>query len=124
MLAYIDSSYQAILGSSAEIEMVREIQNFFQTPMSGIKFNNQVIDRSVKSNDIEFIRDDKDLYNIKLKSTASDEGVGKIVIGPFMVGDVTNASAVLYTKTDFDKEVYEDRNFYIMKLVILIILLI
>lgn len=112
MLAYIDSSYQAILGSSAEIEMVREIQNFFQTPMSGIKFNNQVIDRSVKSNDIEFIRDDKDLYNIKLKSTASDEGVGKIVIGPFMVGDVTNASAVLYTKTDFDKEVYEDRNLY------------
>lgn len=100
MLTYIDSSDQSILGSSAEIEMVRELHNFFQTPMSGIKFNNQVKDQGIRSSQIEFIRENKETYKVSIKSTASIDGIGSIVIGPFIDQDT---SGEVYLEDDFDR---------------------
>ena len=109
MLSYIDSSNESILGSSAEIEIVREIKNFYQTPMSGVKFNNNLQDQSIKSSDIEFIRNDNSVYKVSFKSTSSIDGVGSIVIGPFMAGDT---SGDVYTESDFDKTISDGRDVY------------
>lgn len=109
MLSYIDSSNESILGSSAEIEIVREIKNFYQTPMSGVKFNNNIQDQSIKSSDIEFIRNDNSVYKVSFKSTSSIDGVGSIVIGPFMAGDT---SGDVYTESDFDKTISDGRDVY------------
>ncbi|ADM79705.1 baseplate wedge subunit [Aeromonas phage phiAS4] len=40
MLTRVDSSDDSIIGSSAEISLVREADNFFKTPMAGISFHN------------------------------------------------------------------------------------
>lgn len=108
MLTYVDRADHSIIGSTATIEMVREVQNFFQTPEAGIKYYNQMTTRSMKSN--EFTFRGATTYTVRLAATAGDsKGKGKIVLGPFKAGDVTqNANIKPYTGTDFDKMAVTD----------------
>lgn len=116
MLTYVDDADHSIIGSSATIQIVREVQNFYKTPEAGIKYNNQIKDRSMKSNTFSFnsgrkvvnpdtgLEEDV-LYDVRIVSTDRDsKGIGKVVIGPFASGDVTeNENIQPYTGNDFNK---------------------
>ncbi|QOC55347.1 baseplate wedge subunit [Escherichia phage JEP6] len=116
MLTYVDDADHSIIGSSATIQMVREVQNFYKTPEAGIKYNNQIKDRSMESNTFSFNSGRKDvnpdtgleedvLYDVHIVSTDRDsKGIGKVIIGPFASGDVTeNENIQPYTGNDFNK---------------------
>lgn len=116
MLTYVDDADHSIIGSSATIQMVREVQNFYKTPEAGIKYNNQIKDRSMESNTFSFnsgrkvvnpdtgLEEDV-LYVVRIVSTDRDsKGIGKVIIGPFASGDVTeNENIQPYTGNDFNK---------------------
>lgn len=116
MLTYVDDADHSIIGSSATIQIVREVQNFYKTPEAGIKYNNQIKDRSMESNTFSFnsgrkvvnpdtgLEEDV-LYDVRIVSTDRDsKGVGKVIIGPFAPGDVTeNENIQPYTGNDFNK---------------------
>lgn len=116
MLTYVDDADHSIIGSSATIQIVREVQNFYKTPEAGIKYNNQIKDRSMKSNTFLFnsgrkvvnpdtgLEEDV-LYDVRIVSTDRDsKGIGKVIIGPFASGDVTeNENIQPYTGNDFNK---------------------
>lgn len=116
MLTYVDDADHSIIGSSATIQMVREVQNFYKTPEAGIKYNNQIKDRSMESNTFSFnsgrkvvnpdtgLEEDV-LYDVRIVSTDRDsKGIGKVIIGPFDSGDVTeNENIQPYTGNDFNK---------------------
>lgn len=108
MLTYVDRADHSIIGSTATIEMVREVQNFFQTPEAGIKYYNQMTTRSMKSNEFTFRGETN--YSVRFVATSADsKGVGKVILGPFKSGDVThNANIQPYTGTDFDKMAVTD----------------
>ncbi|QPI13960.1 baseplate wedge subunit [Serratia phage 4S] len=115
MLTYVDNADISIIGSQAEIGMVREVDNFFKTPSAGIKYYNQIAPGSVISNEFGFIRTNGDTYNVRYASTkpdTSEKRIAKIVVGPFMAGDVVNMQA--YTGTDFEKMpgALEDQKYY------------
>lgn len=105
MLTYIDNADHSIIGSNAEIQMVREIDNFYSTPEAGIKYYNTVTDKSLLSNEFTFVPTTGDSYTIRIAATAADDtGKGKIVAGPFKSGDIAeNENIVAYTGTDFNK---------------------
>lgn len=116
MLTYVDDADHSIIGSSATIQIVREVQNFYKTPEAGIKYNNQIKDRSMESNTFSFnsgrkvINPDTGLeedvlYGVRIVSTDRDsKGIGKVIIGPFASGDVTeNENIQPYTGNDFNK---------------------
>lgn len=113
MMTYIDDADHSIIGSSATIQMVREIQNFFQTPESGIKYYNQMTNRSLKSNAFAFHGKNGD-YNVRILGTdRNEDGKGKVVIGPFKPGDVQeNTDIQPYPGTDFDRETIGDQTLY------------
>lgn len=126
MLTYVDDADHSIIGSSATIQMVREVQNFYKTPEAGIKYNNQIKDRSMESNTFSFnsgrkvvnpdtgLEEDV-LYDVRIVSTDRDsKGIGKVIIGPFASGDVTeNENIQPYTGNDFNKLASSDgRNKY------------
>lgn len=116
MLTYVDDADHSIIGSSATIQIVREVQNFYKTPEAGIKYNNQIKDRSMESNTFSFnsgrkvvnpdtgLEEDV-LYDVRIVSTDRDsKGIGKVIIGPFASGDVTeNENIQPYTGNDFNK---------------------
>ncbi|EFW4203951.1 baseplate wedge subunit [Shigella flexneri] len=116
MLTYVDDADHSVIGSSATIQMVREVQNFYKTPEAGIKYNNQIKDRSMESNTFSFnsgrkvvnpdtgLEEDV-LYDVRIVSTDRDsKGIGKVIIGPFVSGDVTeNENIQPYTGNDFNK---------------------
>lgn len=116
MLTYVDDVDHSIIGSSATIQIVREVQNFYKTPEAGIKYNNQIKDRSMESNTFSFnsgrkvvnpdtgLEEDV-LYDVRIVSTDRDsKGIGKVIIGPFASGDVTeNENIQPYTGNDFNK---------------------
>ena len=116
MLTYVDDADHSIIGSSATIQIVREVQNFYKTPEAGIKYNNQIKDRSMESNTFSFnsgrkvvnpdtgLEEDV-LYGVRIVSTDRDsKGIGKVIIGPFASGDVTeNENIQPYTGNDFNK---------------------
>ncbi|ACP31073.1 baseplate wedge subunit [Enterobacteria phage RB68] len=116
MLTYVDDADHSIIGSSATIQIVREVQNFYKTPEAGIKYNNQIKDRSMESNTFSFnsgrkvvnpdtgLEEDV-LYDVRIVSTDRDsKGIGKVIIGPFAPGDVTeNENIQPYTGNDFNK---------------------
>ncbi|VEV88998.1 Phage baseplate wedge subunit (T4-like gp6) [Yersinia phage fPS-90] len=116
MLTYVDDADHSVIGSSATIQMVREVQNFYKTPEAGIKYNNQIKDRSMESNTFSFnsgrkvvnpdtgLEEDV-LYDVRIVSTDRDsKGIGKVIIGPFASGDVTeNKNIRPYTGNDFNK---------------------
>lgn len=116
MLTYVDDADHSIIGSSATIQIVREVQNFYKTPEAGIKYNNQIKDRSMESNTFSFnsgrkvvnpdtgLEEDV-LYDVRIVSTDRDsKGIGKVIIGPFASSDVTeNENIQPYTGNDFNK---------------------
>ncbi|CAL1778099.1 baseplate wedge subunit [Acinetobacter phage vB_AbaM_PhT2] len=106
MLTFIDNADHSIVGSSASIQLVREIQNFYVTPESGIKYYNTVKPRSIESNEFPFIPGgDSDAYNVKIISTDADaNNKGSILVGPFIPGDIP-AHITPYTANDFNREV-------------------
>ncbi len=106
MLTFIDNADHSIIGSSATIQLVREIQNFFVTAESGVKFNNAITSASIESNEFPFIPADAtaDSYMVKLVSTFKDSNnKGKMLIGPFVPGDISSHIAP-YTGSDFVRE--------------------
>lgn len=117
MLNYIDNADHSIIGSSATIQLVRELQNYFQTPEAGIKFMNVIQDRSVISSDMPFKSGKttgKETYNVNIMCTSANErSQGSMLLGPFMAGDITeNANIQSYTGTDFTRADTDGRNIY------------
>lgn len=124
MLTYVDNADISVIGSQAEIGMVREIDNFHKTPSAGIKYYNQIAPRSVISNEFGFIpvdvSEEKPLYMVRYASTTPDnteKRVAKIVVGPFKPGDVESKYPV-YTGNDFEKMPVEagskQTNYYVI----------
>ncbi|QHR71487.1 baseplate wedge subunit [Escherichia phage kvi] len=110
MLARIDKADVSVIGSSAEIEMVREIDNFYKAPMAGIKFLNQY-KSGIKSSSFNFEKDDKQ-YPIHYVSTEmnKESGLAKLLVGPFPVD--STIALPHYSDTDFDKEVIDGADLY------------
>ncbi|UQS93988.1 baseplate wedge subunit [Acinetobacter phage AB-Navy1] len=113
MLTFIDNADHSIVGSSASIQLVREIQNFYVTPESGIKYYNTVKPRSIESNEFPFLPgNDSDAYNVKIVSTDADaNNKGSILVGPFVPGDIPSHIAP-YTNDDFTREVIGAQRVY------------
>lgn len=113
MLNYIDNADHSIIGSSASIQLVRELDNYFQTAEAGIKFMNVIAEKSAISTDLPFISGKTtglETYNVNIISTAPDErSQGQMLLGPFQSGDV---SATPYTGTDFNRANVDSRNQY------------
>lgn len=105
MLTRVDGSDDSIIGSSADISLVREIDNFFKTPMSGISFQNAVVKGTINSSTFNFTKNNT-TYEIHYVSTSETD---KMLIGPFADGDIP---ATEYTGTDFDKQIIEGRSKY------------
>lgn len=110
MLARIDKADVSVIGSSAEIEMVREIDNFYKAPMAGIKFLNQY-KSGIKSSSFNFEKDGKQ-YPIHYVSTEmnKESGLAKLLVGPFPVG--STIALPHYSGIDFDKEVIDGADLY------------
>ncbi|QPB12441.1 baseplate wedge subunit [Providencia phage PSTCR6] len=110
MLTYVDNADISILGSSAEISMVREIDNFYKTPMAGIKYYNKITPGSLMSSTFEFNYSDEESYPVRYVSTMpkGDLQTAKILIGPFKAGHV---NATPYKGNDFQK-LESDHNLY------------
>lgn len=105
MLTRVDSSDDSIIGSSAEISLVREADNFFKTPMAGISFHNAISKGSVNSSTINFTKNNV-TYEVNYVSTSQ---TGKILIGPFADGDIPASE---YSGNDFTKTTVGGRNKY------------
>lgn len=105
MLTRVDSSDDSIIGSSAEISLVREADNFFKTPMAGISFQNAISKGSVNSSTINFTKNNV-TYEVNYVSTSQTD---KILIGPFANGDIPTSE---YSGNDFTKTTAGGRNKY------------
>lgn len=105
MLTRVDSSDDSIIGSSAEISLVREADNFFKTPMAGISFQNAISKGSVNSSTINFTKNNV-TYEVNYVSTSQTD---KILIGPFANGDIPASE---YSGNDFTKTTVGGRNKY------------
>ena len=105
MLTRVDSSDDSIIGSSAEISLVREADNFFKTPMAGISFQNAISKGSVNSSTINFTKNNV-TYEVNYVSTSQTD---KILIGPFADGDIPTSE---YSGNDFTKTTADGRNKY------------
>lgn len=110
MMTYVDNADISIIGSSCSIQLLRELDNYYSAPMSGIHFLNQVASRSIISSGFKYTNANDDSYNVRYASTAMDiDGNAKMVIGPFAAGDISIAE---YTGDDFDKYDGESRTKY------------
>lgn len=105
MLTRVDSSDDSIIGSSAEISLVREADNFFKTPMAGISFQNAISKGSINSSTINFTKNNV-TYEVNYVSTSQTD---KILIGPFANGDIPTSE---YSGNDFTKTTVDGRNKY------------
>lgn len=84
LLKYVDNSDISIMGSSMSLGLVRELTNFYASPMTGVKFLNSVKKNSVYSSEFSFDQTPELSYMISYKSVASsDENIGDIIVGPF-----------------------------------------
>lgn len=109
MLKYVDESHISVLGSKCDIFLIRELINFYKTPMAGVSFMNPIAAKSAYSSEIKYIPGN---YDVFIKSTAgTDNGYsGKLLLGPFPNGVITSKPP--YAGTDFDKVVVGSRNRY------------
>ncbi|QBX32834.1 baseplate wedge subunit [Aeromonas phage Asfd_1] len=105
MLTRVDATDDAIIGSSATISLVREIDNFFKAPMAGISFQNKLVAGTVQSSDFTFTNATRS-YPVHYVGTSASN---KVLVGPFATGDIPNQP---YDGTDFDKKVIDGRNLY------------
>lgn len=122
MNSRVDSADVAILGTTTTINLVREVENFFTSPMAGINFLNPIKERSVYSSEIIFQGKGASPYYVHLVGTGknsqilpgsgdkADASTGLTLIGPFAAGDITGVAA--YTGTDFDRQVLDGRSLY------------
>ncbi|ADM80180.1 baseplate wedge subunit [Aeromonas phage phiAS5] len=115
----IDDADISILGTTTSIGLVREVENFYSSPMIGVKYMNQVTNGSVYSSDIKYTPRAGTSYGIHYvgtrKNNVAFEGkvnanAGLTLVGPFAAGDVTGVAA--YTGTDFDRKVISGRSLY------------
>jgi hypothetical protein len=99
LLSYIDSSNAAILGSSATIKMVKELES--ATYSDGVKtFNNPIKLRGVTSSDVIFTSQDTATGSYPVRLLSTDDG--KIVIGPFLSPDISSGINQYQNDESFD----------------------
>lgn len=129
MNGYVDNADISILGTTTTIGLVREEENYFTSPMSGVNFLNPIKEQSVYSTEILFevpIHIDpitgEDIYDyyVHYVCTAANDvpdqdgnvniDSGITLIGPFKDGDVTALQP--YLGTDFDRQIIEGRSLY------------
>lgn len=111
LLSYTDAAHQSIIGSSCDIKVVREVQNFYKAPMSGIHYLNVVEEQSIISSEFDY-NNGTEKYPIRYASTSKDsDGHAKLVVGPFKDGDITVEK---YTGNDFHKMDSEYDNYYVV----------
>ncbi|MGZ7215536.1 hypothetical protein ACXWOG_10080, partial [Streptococcus pyogenes] len=65
MLTYVDQSDTSIIGSEADIKLLREIDNYYSAPMSGIHFLNQVESKSIISSTFKFTNEEDESYDVR-----------------------------------------------------------
>lgn len=106
LLAYIDNTNDAILGSACSIRMVKEQEDNYLTPSAGIGFLNRIAKRQLVSSDIEFKKNPADIYNVRLQGTDS----GAVVIGPFK--PTSGITIPAYALNDFDRSGTSPNNIY------------
>lgn len=112
LLTYIDDTDHSIIGSSVDIQMVREIVNYFTLPSAGIKYYNTITPRTLRSGDFVFtVTPTADSYPVNIVGTDPDKnGKGNMVIGPFKPGDIKeNTHIQPYTEDDFDRTTNGER---------------
>ena len=105
MLTRVDATDDSIIGSSASISLVREVDNFFKTPMAGISFQNGMTKGTVASSEFNFTTGDT-TYAVHYVGTSE---TNKMLIGPFKNGDIQTAA---YSGNDFNKVVIDGRSSY------------
>lgn len=106
LLAYIDNTNTAILGSACSIRLIKEMEDNYLTPAAGTDFLNPIRPREFVSSDIQFKKNPDDIYNVQLRGTDS----GKIVVGPFKT--TSGITSPLYTLNDFDRQGTAPNNRY------------
>lgn len=103
MLTYVDNTDTSIIGSSATIQLVREVSNFFATPESGLTFLNIVNSGTVNSSAFTYTPDSNTSYSVYIIATNQlTDGTGTIICGPFAAGAITVGTE--YTGTDFTSQ--------------------
>ena len=100
MLTYVDNTDNSIIGSSATIQLIREVSNFFSTPEAGLNFNNTVNSGTVITSDFTYAPNSTTSYSVNIQATNElSDGTGTIICGPFNTGDITIGTE--YTGSDF-----------------------
>jgi hypothetical protein len=97
LLSYIDNTDTAVLGSRCSIRLVKELEDNYLTPTTGINFLNPLVTRTFISSPISFIKDSAHPYNVNIVSTDS----GQLVVGPFKA--TAGISVPVYAGTDFNR---------------------
>lgn len=85
MLTRVDDSHVSVLGSRCDISLVREVINYYQTPMAGVSFMNPIKAGTLTSEPIPFLTGGYDVY-------MSSDSDGKIWLGPFADEDVSTTA--------------------------------
>ena len=109
LLSYIDIADKSIVGSTCQIKLVKEIDNFMKTPEAGIRFNNAFNVESIDSAPLEFRKaENDDYYSVSIFGVLSNEEdqMADIVIGPFNIGDVVETQHI----SKYDPELLRSRN--------------
>lgn len=103
LLKYIDDTHYSILGSTCGIQLVREVENYFKQPSSGIQFYNNIKDTQLKSGKIKY-KGKKITYDqfYQLNKTIQNNKQ-KIIFGPFYSDD-TPTTGIVYNGTDIDRQ--------------------
>lgn len=100
-LTAIDDTDDAILGSIMDIRLIREVDNFYKTPMAGMKFLNDIVVGSLYSEHFDYDNGSEEYPVRYVSNTTTTDNVGKIIAGPFKDGDITTVSE--YTDNDFER---------------------
>jgi len=97
LLGYIDNTDTSVLGSRCSIRLVKELEDNYLTPTTGVNFLNPLVSKSFISSPISFIQDPANPYNLNILSTDS----GGLVIGPFKANSGITQQA--YGSNDFNR---------------------
>ncbi|URC15358.1 baseplate wedge subunit [Paraglaciecola Antarctic GD virus 1] len=108
LLAFVDNSNPAILGSSAKIKMIKENGDFIDSD-GFINFSNPTVVRGLVSSEIQYTGEgDSESQPVRLISTDD----GKIVIGPFHTDDQFASNVVEFTDyTKFNGNDYQSTGY-------------
>lgn len=103
LLKYIDDTHYSILGSTCDIQLVREIDNYFKTPASGIQFYNNIKGTELHQSKIKF-RGKKIVYDqfYQLSKTI-ENNKQKLIFGPFYSDDVPSTGTI-YKGEDINRD--------------------